>query len=91
MEASMIDPDTAPLDELDRQLAVLVRRYRTASHLVAERAERPDGIDDDTLGWWVAAHQARWRRRFEATDDLRPAPPAGPVELRKERLRTPPR
>jgi hypothetical protein len=44
----MLDPETAPLLELDRQLAELQKRYRTASHVVAERRERPDGIDDAT-------------------------------------------
>ena len=61
----MLDPETAPLAELDRQLAELQKRYRTASHVVGERRERPDGIDDATYDWWVAAHNAVWRRRFE--------------------------
>jgi hypothetical protein len=82
------DPDTAPLDQLDRQLAALQRRYRTASHLVAERGERPDGIDDDTLAWWIAAHRAVWRRRLNESTAVRPV---DDVELRKDRLRKPPR
>jgi hypothetical protein len=84
----MLDPDTAPLLELDRQLAELQKRYRTASHVVAERRQRPDGIDDATYEWWIAAHNAVWRRRFE----LNTQPQAGPVEqleLRKDRLRKP--
>jgi hypothetical protein len=54
----MLDPETAPLDELDRELARLQRRYRAASHEVGERGARLDGIDDATLAWWVAAHRA---------------------------------
>src|SRR5262245_40374310 len=87
---TMLDPDTAPLDQLDRQLAALQRRYLTASHLVAERGERPDGIDDDTLAWWIAAHRALWRRRYELNESAA-ARPVDDVELRKNRLRKPPR
>ena len=86
----MLDPDTAPLDQLDRQLAALQRRYRTASHLVAERGERPDGIDDDTLSWWIAAHRAVWRRRYELNESGA-GRSVDDVELRKDRLRKPPR
>jgi hypothetical protein len=87
---TMLDPDTAPLDQLDRQLAALQRHYRTASHLVAERGERPDGIDDDTLAWWVAAHRAVWRRRHELNESGHDRS-VDDVELRKDRLRKPAR
>jgi hypothetical protein len=86
----MLDPDTAPLDHLAQQLAALQRRYRTASHLVAERDERPDGIDDDTLAWWIAAHRAVWRRRYELGESAATRP-VDDVELRKDRLRKLPR
>jgi hypothetical protein len=86
----MLDPDTAPLDQLDRQLAALQRHYRTASHLVAERGERPDGMDDDTRAWWVAAHRAVWRRRHELNESG-PGRSVDDVELRKGRLRKPAR
>lgn len=84
-----LDPATAPLADLTSELARLVTRYRIASHLVAERDIRPDGIDDDTLTWWIAAHRAAWDRRFEL--DTTPPPQAGtpPVALRRERNRDP--
>ena len=84
------DPDSADLGELDRALAGLVRQYRTASHVVAERRERPEGIDDDTFDWWICAHIAVGRRKY----GISTAPVAAPAErpeLRKERLRKPPR
>ena len=84
------DPATADLGDLDKALARLVRQYRTASHAVAERRERPDGIDDDTFDWWIRAHTAIARRKFEITATPVP-PPAERPELRKERLRKPPR
>ena len=87
----MLDPDTAPLEELDREMARLQRRYRTASHEVGERDARPDGIDDATLAWWVAAHRARWRRRFERSETVAITEPVEQVKLRKDRLRKPPR
>ena len=86
----MLDPDTAPLDELGRELLRLQRQYQVASHEVGERDVRPDGIDDATLAWWIAAHRASWRRRFELATTAVPSP-VEQVELRKDRLRTPPR
>jgi hypothetical protein len=83
----MLDPDTAPMLELDR----LQRRYHVASHEVGERRVRPDGFDDDTLTWWIAAHQAVWRRRFGRNDAVAITEPVEQVELRKSRLRKPPR
>jgi hypothetical protein len=87
----MLDPDTAPLEELDRELARLQRRFHVASHEVGERSVRPDGIDDRTLAWWVAAHRARWRRRNERPDTVAITEPIEQVELRKTRLRQPSR
>ena len=87
----MLDPDTAPVGELDRELARLQRQYRSASHEVGERGVRPGGIDDATLAWWVAAHHARWRRRFERGEMVAITEPVEQVELRKSRLRRPPR
>ena len=88
----MLDPDTAPLLELDRELTRLQRRYHVASHEVGELGVRPDGIDDDTLTWWIAAHQAMWRRRFERNDTIAITEPVEQVELlRKSWLRKPPR
>ena len=66
----MLDPDTAPLLELDRELTRLQRRYHVASHEVGELGVRPDGIDD-TLAWWIAAHRAKWRRRLERSETIR--------------------
>jgi hypothetical protein len=85
----MLDPDTASLDELGRELARLQHQYRVASHEVGERDVRPDGIDDVTLAWWVAAHRAMWRRRFERSDTVSITDPMPQVELRKTRLRKP--
>ena len=78
----MLAPDTAPLLELDRELARLECRYHVASHEVSERCVRPDNIDDDTLTWWIAAHQAVWRRRFERNDTVATTEPVEQVELR---------
>src|SRR5215207_7912966 len=64
----MLDPDIAPLNELNRELARLQRHYRVASHEVGDRGARPDDIDDATLAWWVPAHRAMWRRRFELSE-----------------------
>lgn len=86
----MLDPDTAPLSELNPELAELQKRYRTASHVVGERHERPGGIDDATFDWWIAAHNAMWRRRFELNQPPQ-AVPVEQLELRKDRLRKPPR
>ena len=86
----MLDPDTAPLLELDRELNRLQRRYHVASHEVGERV-RPDGIDDHTLTWWIAAHQAVWRRRVERNDTVAGTKLVEQVELRRSRLRKPPR
>jgi hypothetical protein len=36
----MLDPDTASLDELGRELARLQHQYRVASHEVGERGVR---------------------------------------------------
>ena len=85
----MLDPDTEPYLEVDRELARLQRRYRFASHEVAERGVRPDGIDDATLAWWIAAHRARHRRRHERSDTIAITQPVDKVELRKSRLRKP--
>lgn len=87
----MLNPDTAPLSELNRELAELQKRYRTASHVVGERRERPVGIDDETYDWWVAAYNAMWRRRFELNAQPQAAPVVEEIELRKDRLRKPPR
>lgn len=86
----MIDPDTAPLSELNRELAELQKRFRTASHVVGERHERPDGIDDTTFEWWIAAHNSMWRRRFELNQQPKTVP-VEQLELRRDRLRKPPR
>ncbi|HWL43140.1 MAG TPA: hypothetical protein VNQ73_09360 [Ilumatobacter sp.] len=85
------DPDAAPLLELDRELARLVKRYGMASHVVGEQGGRPNGIDDDTLAWWVAAHRAAWRRRFEIdTSSPKRQPGVDPAApLRRERRRDP--
>jgi hypothetical protein len=53
----MLDPDTAPRAELDRELAGVQRRHRAASHFV-EHGARPDDIDDATLEWWFSAPRA---------------------------------
>lgn len=87
----MLDPEAAPLLELDRQLAELQRRCRTARHIVAARRERPDGIDDDTYEWWIAAHNAALRQRFELGAQLQTTPTVEQIELRKDRLRRPSR
>jgi hypothetical protein len=50
---------------------------------VGERDVRPDGIDDATLAWWVAAHGAIWRRRFERSETVAITNPVAQVELRK--------
>lgn len=86
-----LDPDTAPVNELNRELARLQRQYRVASHEVGERDVRPDDIDDATLAWWVAAHRAMWRRPFELSDTASNAKTVDQVELRKTRLRKPTR
>ena len=83
------DPEMVELAVLDRVLVSLVRRYRTASHVVAARRERPESIDDETLEWWIRAHDAFRRRSYETR-----APSATPTagekaELRKDRLRKP--
>ena len=85
----MLDPATAPLADLDRELSRLVRRFHVASHLVAS-GTRPDGIDDETFEWWIAAHRARWARRMEDTEQPRPQN-VERVPLRKQQLRKPPR
>ena len=85
----MLDPTAAPLAELDRELSRLVRRFHVASHVVASGA-RPDGMDDETFQWWIAAHRARWTRRMEDTDVPRPQHRER-VPLRNEQLRKPPR
>ena len=87
----MLDPDTAPLNELGRELGRLQRQYRVGSDEVGERDVRPDGIDDETLAWWIAAHRASWRRRFELDQPAPARDPVEQVELRKERLRKPTR
>ena len=87
----MLDPDTAAYDEIDRELARLQRRYHVASHEVGELGVRPDGIDDATLAWWIAAHRARRRRRYQRSDTIAITPPVEQVELRKNRLRKPER
>jgi len=87
----MLDPDTAPLLELDRELTRLQRRFRVASHEVSELGVRPEGIDDDTLAWWIGAHRAKWLRRFERSETIGITDPVEQVELRKNRLRRPPR
>jgi hypothetical protein len=87
----MLDPDTAPYDQIDRELPRLQRRFRIASHEVGERGVRPDGIDDETLAWWIAAHGARHRRRHERSDMVTLTQPVEQVELRKSRLRKPER
>ena len=51
---------------------------------------RPDGIDDDTLAWWIAAHRARHRLRYQRSDTVAVTAPVADVELRKSRLRKPP-
>ena len=76
------DPTPRPLDDLDLELARLQRRYRTASHEVGERGARPDGINDASLAWWVAAHGAKWRRRFERSDRVAITEPVEQVQLR---------
>ena len=85
----MLDPATAPLAELDRELARLVRRFGVASHVVAN-GTRPEGIDDDTFAWWVAAHRAHWARRMEHADPPPTSQPA-PVPRRQEQLPKPTR
>ena len=87
----MLDPDSAPYREVDHELARLQRLHRVASHEVAERGVRPDGIDDETLAWWIAAHRARHRRRHELSDTIAITQPVDQVELRKTRLRKPER
>lgn len=87
----MLDPETASFADIDRELVALQRRYHVASHEVGERCLRPDGIDDETLAWWVAAHQAKLKRRFERADTVAVTDPVPQVELRKDRLRKPQR
>jgi hypothetical protein len=85
------DPQTVELVVLDRVLVSLVRRYRTASHVVAARRARPESIDDETLEWWIRAHDT-FRRRSSETRAASGTRPAGDkVELRKDRLRKPDR
>jgi hypothetical protein len=86
----MLDPDTSSLIELDRELSRLQRRFRVASHEVSELDVRPDGVDDDTLAWWIAAHRAKRRRRFESSDTIAITDPVERVDLRTNRLRKPP-
>jgi hypothetical protein len=62
-----------------------------ASHQVAEHGVRPDDIDDETLVWWIAAHRARVRRRFEGSDTVTLTNQVDQVELRESRLRKPER
>jgi hypothetical protein len=88
LESSELDPDAAPLLELGRRLAELQKRYRTASHGVAEQRERPEGIHDATYEWWIAAQSALWRRRFVVNKQAQAAP-VEQLELRKDRLRKP--
>ena len=76
----MLDPDTAPPNELNRELAPLQRQYRVASHEVGERDVRSDDIDEATLAWWVAAHRAMWRRRFELSEAAATPNPVDQVE-----------
>ena len=83
----MPDPATAPLAEIDRELSRLVRRFHVASHVVAS-ATRPEGVDDETFQWLIAAHRARWKRRMEDTHEPRPQH-VERVPLRKEQLRKP--
>jgi hypothetical protein len=86
----MLDPDTSSLIELDRELSRLQPRFRVASHEVSELDVRPDGVDDDTLAWWIAAHRAKRRRRFESSDTIAITDPVERVDLRTNRLRKPP-
>ena len=65
-----------------------MRQYRTASHVVAERRERPDGIDDDTFDSWIRAHTTVGRRKYDIST-APVGPPAERPELQKERLRKP--
>ena len=65
----MLDPDTASLDDLGR----LQRQYRVASHEVGERDVRPDGIDDETLAWWIV------RRLVVAESSHRPTMVTGSI------------
>ena len=76
----MLDPDTAPISDIDRELVALQRRYRVASHEVGELGVRPDSIDDDTLAWWIAAHRAKHRRRHERSDTVALTGPVEEVE-----------
>jgi hypothetical protein len=86
---SMLDPDIAPLNEVDRELVRLQRQYRVASHEVGERRVSPEGIDDATRASWIAAHCAMWRRRFEHSETVAITHQVEQLELRKVRLRTP--
>ena len=61
----MLDPESGPYREIEAELVRLQRRYHVASHQVAEQGVRPDDIDDELLAWWIAAHRARVRRRYE--------------------------
>jgi hypothetical protein len=87
----VVDPETATVAEIDRELVALQRQYHCASHEVGERGFRPDGIDDETLAWWVAAHQAKWRRRSDRSETIAVTDPVPEIELRKDRLRKPQR
>jgi hypothetical protein len=87
----MLDPDTAPHDQIDRELVRLQRQFHVASHEVGELGVRPDGIDDETLAWWIAAHRARHRRRYDRSETVAITQPVEQVELRKSRLRKPSR
>jgi hypothetical protein len=87
----MLDPETASVADIDRELVALQRRYHVASHELGERGVRPDGIDDETLAWWVGAHRAKLKRRFERSDIVAVTDQVPQVELRKDRLRKPQR
>jgi hypothetical protein len=60
-----------------------------ASHEVGDGDVRPAGIDEETLAWWIAAHRALWRRRFELNATTTYPGPVQHVELRKTRRREP--
>jgi len=81
----------ARTSRFDRELARLQRRHRITSHEVVERGVRRDEIDDNTLAWWIFAYNARLRRRHERSETIAVTEPIEQVELRKSRLRKPPR
>ena len=81
----MLDPDTAPLNELNRELTRLQRQCRVTSHEVGERDVRPDDIDDAT---WPGGSQRT--RRLATPIRARPRRPRPPARSSRSSCADPP-